>query len=678
VASPTPSGDTEVELNGVSCSTPTSCFAVGDFSVLSTSSFSVHTLIERWDGTSWSIVPSTSPKGAADVTLSSVSCPAAASCFAVGNYSTSAALSNERTLVEQWNGSTWSIVASANPAGTGDAELLSVSCSSATSCFGVGDVASKSTFGTLAEQWDGASWVIVETPDPLGPPTAARATPHLDSGFSTSPGLSGVSCVSATDCFAVGISSAGNLVEQWNGTTWSVVASPEHEGAESSELVGISCSGPTDCTAVGDFTPTGTKPSEEAFSALAEHWNGTTWSVVSIPSQSTSSEVSSVSCPTATSCAAVGDAAIPDHWNGTSWSLASFAAKTSQSNLAHVSCPSATSCFAVGSYSTTSVQKTLIEHWNGTSWAVIASPNPRGADVAELSSVACPTATDCIAVGSADTSSSQKTLTERWNGTTWKIVPSPNPPNADVAELLAVACPSATSCNAVGLTLSKTAASLAEHWNGTTWSIAPSASPAGTGLTITDLIGVACPTATNCIAVGFSSTFNGKATSAATLSERWNGVNWTIVPSPELAGRGVGILTAVSCSSVTNCTGVGETQSALDAAKTITLVEHWNGASWTVVASPNPTAASVATFAGISCRSAASCYAVGRYTTATTNGTLVEHSNGTTWSIVSSAGPAGTTTASLSSISCPNATSCVAVGTYSIGNNSFTLAERGS
>jgi hypothetical protein len=307
----------------------------------------------------------------------------------------------------------------------------------------------------------------------------------------------------------------------------------------------------------------------------------------------------------------------------------------------------------------------------------MASPNPRGADVAELNSVACPTTTDCIAVGSFD-SSSQKTLTERWDGSSWKIVPSPNPPNADVAELLGVACTSTTNCNAVGLTLAKTSTSLAEHWDGSRWSIVPTVGTGATGLTIAELIGVACPTSTSCFAVGVSSTVSGKTATIVTVAERWNGVSWTKIPTPKLAGGAIGVLTAVACSSTTNCTAVGETQSSLIADTTTMLVEHWNGATWTVVANPSPTGSSSAALVGVSCRSAASCYAVGGYTTATTNGPLVEHWDGATWSIVPSPGVANATMSGLGSISCPTGHSCVAVGGYSVGNNSFTLAERGT
>ena len=72
--------------------------------------------------------------------------------------------------------------------------------------------------------------------------------------------------------------------------------------------------------------------------------------------------------------------------------------------------------------------KTLVERWNGTSWSIVTSPNPSGATFAVLSGVSCPSTTSCYAVGE---SALDKTLVEHWNGTSWSIVASPNPSGAD-------------------------------------------------------------------------------------------------------------------------------------------------------------------------------------------------------------------------------------------------------
>jgi hypothetical protein len=95
-----------------------------------------------------------------------------------------------------------------------------------------------------------------------------------------------------------------------------------------------------------------------------------------------------VSCASATDCSAVGTYATPkgrftyptetlaEHWNGTKWSIvASPSPGANVSELAGVSCWSARHCFAVGAASASN-QTTLTERWDGTKWAVVASPNP--------------------------------------------------------------------------------------------------------------------------------------------------------------------------------------------------------------------------------------------------------------------------------------------------------------
>ena len=98
-------------------------------------------------------------------------------------------------------------------------------------------------------------------------------------------------------------------------------------------------------------------------------------------------------------------------------------------------------------------------------------------------------------------------MVERWNGTSWSILPSPNPPGPTRADLLSVACTSLTNCDAVGgyqiITNGRTDTpdtTLAEHWNGTSWSIIPTPNPTDT--TAADLNGIACPTPTTCTATG--------------------------------------------------------------------------------------------------------------------------------------------------------------------------------
>src|SRR5260370_4303841 len=155
------------------------------------------------------------------------------------------------------------------------------------------------------------------------------------------------------------------------------------------------------------------------------------------------------------------------------------------------------------------------------SWSVQATPNTAGAAISFLNAVACPSATVCTSVGNSITSSrTYATLAERWDGQRWAIQPTPNPPAAVTgAELSAVACPSVTDCIAVGVYWDGSAQrAFAEHWDGTAWAIQPI--PAPPGATSTFLTGVACPSPAISPAARNSHTNAGDF---LPLAQPWNG-----------------------------------------------------------------------------------------------------------------------------------------------------------
>ena len=112
-AEPTPNA---LVANGMlradSCASPVSCVAVGSYeSRLGTSA-----LAEAWNGTGWHILAVPAPPGGTHTVLDGVSCTAATACTAVGKYITS--LGAKVTLAERWNGTSWSVQATSNPATT--------------------------------------------------------------------------------------------------------------------------------------------------------------------------------------------------------------------------------------------------------------------------------------------------------------------------------------------------------------------------------------------------------------------------------------------------------------------------------------------------------------------------------------------------------------------------------
>jgi len=140
---------------------------------------------------------------------------------------------------------------------------------------------------------------------------------------------------------------------------------------------------------------------------------------------------------------------------------------------------------------------TLAERRSGGVWAVQPTPNPAGAAASALNGVSCPSGSACTGVGQfVVKSGAQRTLAERWNGSTWAIQPTPNPAGSPSSSLFAVACPAADACTAVGASNSKV---LVERWGGARWRI--QSAPVPPGAQFSELNAVSCTTA-SCIAVG--------------------------------------------------------------------------------------------------------------------------------------------------------------------------------
>jgi hypothetical protein len=112
------------------------------------------------------------------------------------------------------------------------------------------------------------------------------------------------------------------------------------------------------------------------------------------------------------------------------------------------------------------VYQTLIERWDGTSWAMVSSPNTSATQANLLLGVTCASASNCWAVGDYYNGIALQTLIERWDGTAWSIVTSPNISTAQTNVLSGVTCVSASECWAVGYSYADNgvAQTLIEHY----------------------------------------------------------------------------------------------------------------------------------------------------------------------------------------------------------------------
>jgi len=271
----------------------------------------------------------------------------------------------------------------------------------------------------------------------------------------------------------------------------------------------------------------------------AEHWNGTTWTVVSTPdSGSGENALNSVTAITKNDIWAVGywqpvkktDASfhtLTEHWNGTSWSVvASPTVGTESNTLTGVSAISTNDVWATGYYFSGRVRQTLTEHWDGTSWSVVTSPDP-GTQSNSLFGVDAMSTSDVWATGFTNSGSGYQALIEHWDGTSWSVVPGASDPGALEDVLAGVSATAANDVWAFGYhVIGSTFESLTEHWDGTSWSIVNGASSPDGVVTVLRG-GSAIPG--DAWGVGFG--YDIKDGRYKAFSENWNGTSWTAVPT---------------------------------------------------------------------------------------------------------------------------------------------------
>jgi hypothetical protein len=213
---PKPRSMEDPSLASVSCTSTTSCTAVGRFTFELGFGTAIAPLILSWNGSRWRFEPSGHLGNSLDTELGAIDCPSVEVCVAVGFEQVSAgALS---TFAEIREGGTWRVTATAAlPNGVPDAHLVDVSCPSASRCVAVGYAVVRGAPRPLVEWWDGTRWAI--GPRPTVPGASASA-------------ISGVRCTSLRSCVAVGNFRRGSPTEHgftatWDGRRWTVADAPD-------------------------------------------------------------------------------------------------------------------------------------------------------------------------------------------------------------------------------------------------------------------------------------------------------------------------------------------------------------------------------------------------------------------------------------------------------------------
>jgi superoxide dismutase len=309
---------------------------------------------------------------------------------------------------------------------------------------------------------------------------------------------------------------------------------------------------------------------------------------------------------------------------GLAWRLGSVAEPgSSSSNLTGAEVVSANDVWAVGSFyeTATNHNQALIEHWNGTQWSVVPSPS-FGSAHNFLYATSAVSANDVWAIGYRYGASGTLTLIEHWNGTQWSVVPSPSP-GSNENYLLGLAAVSANDVWAVGYHRSGPPfVALVMHWDGKQWSVLPDPNPSVNSNVLTALTAIS---ANDVWAVGYYLAPNTSRNQ--TLTNHWNGSNWSVVPSPDFNQ-----LYAVSAISSNDVWAVG-------ANGLYDIRLHWNGSNWSEFPGPEPNNDAIY-LNGVTAVSANDVWAVGYYFSNLEGQykALIEHWDGSQWSEVESQG----------------------------------------
>ena len=371
-------------LQAIHCFDPQTCYAVGNRGLIAATT----------DGINWHTDSTPTSTDLVDVT-----CASAGTCLAVGGHF---AL---RTIDF---GGTWDLQTAATTAES----IKAVACATPLVCVTVGLSGLISRTAAGGVEWSKA--LPAQRTNPVGSLTCPdasncygaardRAITSHDGGntwteraLNNSDQANGVSCPSASVCFAVGWPGAIYRSTD-SGTTWLAEQNPISGNDET--LESISCPTTTTCFAVGTDGIT--------LSTI----DGVTWTRSNSPA---TQNLFGISCPSATMCVAVGAAGSAFLYGSGTWqALSTYTARS----LNAIKCPSTSVCYAVGASGTI-----LLTRTGGVIWSTMSSGT-----TANLLGIDCINVNLCVADGQAGT------LIFTRDGATW--AGSPNPTYNDLRTL---------------------------------------------------------------------------------------------------------------------------------------------------------------------------------------------------------------------------------------------------
>lgn len=310
-ATPLPAGRSHGQLQGIAAVSSKRAWAVG--STTSDADGSSRTLAEHWTGRKWQVVATAEPDAVSSSYLQAVTAISDTDVWAVGYYY-GGVDGDGGTIIEHWDGKSWSLATSADGANPFHASLQGVSALSTTDVWASGFFYDESGAAvTLVEHWNGVKWKLVDSPNsPASPDTELHA----------------VSAVSAKDVWATGFTTLNGstylpLTEHWNGKKWSIVDSAAPSGSSNTYLYAV------DGLARKDVWATGYYLKDGVYQSLAEHWTGKKWKVVPTPNTAGAvanylfgvSMISTDDVWTAGGSFVSADIPFMQHWDGDTWSM---------------------------------------------------------------------------------------------------------------------------------------------------------------------------------------------------------------------------------------------------------------------------------------------------------------------------------------------------------------------
>jgi len=325
-----------------------------------------------------------------------------------------------------------------------------------------------------------ASWQIVASPNSTSNDT-----------------LAGVTAFSPSNVWAVGYTTnlstvQGSLIEHYNGSSWSIVPSPNAVAGRANDLFSVAGTAPSDIWSVGFY-----QSSRAHTHPLVEHYNGSSWSLVSAPQPAQMDGFADVAPVTTTNVWAVGGGntgtgitpPLVEHYDGSAWTVVPTSL-TGPGWLNSIAAISASNIWAVGNIPAAGAlsHTGLVMHYDGSGWTQVTVPAPTASADWQLTDVTATSASDVWAVGYGTSSSgSRQAIVEHYNGTSWSVTNIPQLSSGD--SFGAVAAISPGNVWAIGTTsVNGQSAVLVEHFDGTSWSSQPAPSQSGFTLGFNSLV----------------------------------------------------------------------------------------------------------------------------------------------------------------------------------------------